>query len=184
MMTKSNKQNFMMLAIFLLIGFFLIPSIASAYRQGPGKAERGMGMHMDGMYWASFHVWSDPKTIEELGLSDEQVAQLKEADFAMKENHLELRSQLDQVSLEMEKAFSEKPVNDAMVIELANKMSEIRSKLFLDRVESRLKMTKILSEEQLEKLQTLQPRPCEYGRKCGKYDKPCQREWNKDTPQK
>lgn len=184
MKATSNKQSFIKIAAVFLIGIFFIPAIAGAFRQGPGKYERGMGMYRDdGMYWASFHVWNNPKMVEELGLTDEQITELKESDFAMKESHMELRSQLNQLSLAMEKAFTEKPVNDAQVIELANKMSEIRNNLFMDRIESRLKMTRILTEEQLEKLQALKPAACEDGRKSGKYDRPGRGDWKKDMGQ-
>jgi Spy/CpxP family protein refolding chaperone len=50
-------------------------------------------------------------------------------------------------------------------------MNEVRSKLFMDRVESRLKMTKILTAEQLEKLEALQPGPYEDRGKFGNCDK-------------
>jgi len=183
MMTTSIKQNFFRVAIFLLIGIFFVPAIASAFRHGDGKSERGMGMNMQTMQWTPFHVWNNPKTVEELGLSDEQVGKLKEADFSMKENHLELRAQLNQLNLEMEKAFSEKATNDSQVLELANKMNEIRSRLFMDRVESRLKMTKILTAEQLEKLETLQPGPWEGRGKFGNCDKRGKGNWKNDTTQ-
>jgi Spy/CpxP family protein refolding chaperone len=180
MMTTAIKQNFVRVAIFLLIGIFFVPAIASAYRQGPGKSERGMGMHGKKMQWTSFHIWNNPKIVEELGLSDEQIGELKEADFTMKEKHLELRSQLNRLNLEMEKVFSEKTVDEPKVLELANKMSEVRSKLFMDRIESKLKMTKILTGEQLMKLETLQPGPCEDRGKFGKYDKSGKGHWKKD----
>ena len=183
MMTTSIKQNFLKVAIFLLIGIFFVPAIASAFRHGDGKSERGMGMHMQGMQWTPFHVWNNPKIVEDLGLSDEQVGKLKDADFTLKENHLELRAQIDQLNLEMEKAFSEKPINDSQVLELANKMNEIRSRLFIDRVDSRLKMTKILTEEQLEKLEALQAGPYGDGRKFGKCDRKAKGNgnWKKDV---
>ncbi len=183
MMTTSIKQNLFRVAILLLIGIFLVPAIASAFRNGDRNFERGMGMHGKGMQWAYYQIWDNPKVVEELGLTDEQVGELKEADLAMKENHMELRSQLNQLSLDMEKAFSEKTTNDTEVLELANKISEIRNQLFMDRVESRLKMTKILTAEQLEKLETLQPGPCEGRGKFGKYDNRGKGNWKNDTTQ-
>jgi Spy/CpxP family protein refolding chaperone len=169
MMKTSIKENFFRTAIFLLIGFFLVPTVAFAFRGGPGKSERGMGMHMKGMQGSSFCIWNNPQIVEDLELTDEQIDKLKEADFAMKENHLELRSQLNRLNLEMQKAFSEETVNDPEVLELANKMAEIRSKLFMDRVEARLKMTKILTDDQFKKMQTLQQRNPENCPRFGKF---------------
>jgi Spy/CpxP family protein refolding chaperone len=169
MMRTSIKQNFFRIALFLLIGIFLVPAIASAFKGGPCKSERRMGMHMQEMQWTSFRIWNNAKIVEELELTDEQIGKLKEADFAMKENHLELRSQLNRLDLEMEKAFSEGTVNDSKVLELANKMAEIRSKLLMDRVEARLKMTKILTEDQFKKLEILQERNPENCPNFGKF---------------
>ena len=183
MMSPSGKQNFFRLAIFLLVGIFFIPAMASAFRQGPGKYERGLGMPMKMMQWSSFHIWNNPEVVDKLALSDDQVAKLKEADFAMRETHLELRSDLNRLNLEMERAFSEKAVNNAEILELANKMADIRNKLFMDRIESRLKMTEILTDEQLEKLESLRPRPWEDRRKSGKFDGEYKRGWKKDMIQ-
>lgn len=180
MMTTSIKQNFVRVAIFLLIGIFFVPAVSSAFRYGDGKCDRGMGMHGKKMQGTFFHIWNNPKIVEELGLSDEQIGKLKDADFAMKEKHLELRSQLNRLNLEMEKVFSEKTIDEPKVLELANKMSEVRSKLFMDRIESRLNMTKILTDEQLEKLEVLKPGSREDRGKFGKYDKRSKGHWKKD----
>jgi hypothetical protein len=40
-----------------------------------------MGMHGQKMQWTFFHIWNNPKIVEELGLSDEQVGKLKECRF-------------------------------------------------------------------------------------------------------
>jgi Spy/CpxP family protein refolding chaperone len=169
MMNTFIKQNFFRIAVFLLVGFFLVPAVASAFRGGPGKSERGMGMSMKGMQGGPFFIWNNAKIVEELELTDEQIGKLKEANFAMKEKHLELRSQLNRLNLEMQKAFSEKTINDPEVLESANKMAEIRSKLFTDRVDARLKMTKILTDDQYKKLETLQQRNPENCPRFGKF---------------
>ncbi len=183
MMTTSIKKNILRGSIFLLIGIFLIPAMASAFRQGPGKPERGIGMPMKTMQWSSFKIWNNPKLVEDLGLSDDQISKLKDADFAMKEKHIELRSQLNRLSLDMERAFAEQVVNDSEVLELANKMSEIRNQLFMDRVETGLKMKKILTDEQFEKLASMQFRSWEDRKRFGKYEKRGRGYWQKDMIQ-
>jgi Spy/CpxP family protein refolding chaperone len=183
MMTTSTKQNFFKVAIFLLIGLFFVPAIASAFRNGPGKSDRGTGMHGRCMQGTSFQIWNNPQMVEELGLSEEQIGKIKEADFAMKETHLELRSQLNRLDLEMEKAFAEKTVDDSKVLELGNKMSEIRSRLFIDRIESRLKMKNILNPEQLAKVGTFQAGFCENGGRFGRHDKRARGNWQNDMTQ-
>lgn len=183
MRSPSVKQKIFRLAIFFLVGIFFIPATASAFRQGPGKCERGMGKPMKMMQWSSLHIWNNPEIVDKLALSDEQIARLKEADFAMRENHLELRSELNRLNLGMERAFSDKPVNNAEILEMANKMAEIRNKLFVDRIESRLKMVEILNDEQLEKLDVLRSRPGDDRRKFGKSESGYTRIWKKDMIQ-
>jgi Spy/CpxP family protein refolding chaperone len=170
MMATLIKKNFVRAGILFLIGIFFLPSIASAFRQGYGKSERGMGrMHMDEMQGPSLQIWKNPQIVEKLGLSEEQIDNLKEAEFSMKENHLELRSQLNELNLEMEQAFSEKPVDDTKVLELAKKMSELRNELFMDRIESRMKMTEILTDEQFEQLMALKIKDPENRGNFGKF---------------
>jgi hypothetical protein len=66
-------------------------------RQGEGSINR-----------SALGIWRNPKAVQELELTDDQVAQLKDSDFATREKKLKLKSQLDGYRLEMEKVFSAK----------------------------------------------------------------------------
>jgi Spy/CpxP family protein refolding chaperone len=97
-------------------------------------------------------IWQHPKTIQELKLTDEQVKKLKEADFARRENCLQLKSKLDGFHLEMEKLFAADSVNETKVIQLAQKISDAKGELFVERIKSRLTLIDLLTEDQLSKL--------------------------------
>jgi hypothetical protein len=179
MMTTAVNRNSLKVAVLLLIAIFILPAFAMAYRQGPVKAERCMGAKMRGMKGTPFCVWNDPEMVERLALSEEQVSKLKEADFAFKKNFLDMRAQMDSLQLEMEKAFAQDSVKDTHMLELGEKMSEVRSKMFMARIESRLELKKILNDEQFKKLGTglmLMPK-YEGSRDFGKFDGKMKRHW-------
>lgn len=180
MITTTANRNLIRMGILLLIGIFFVPTFASAYRQGPGKSEKCMGMGMMHMRGTPFCIWQDKEMVEKLGLSDEQVDKLKDADFALKKTFLEMRSQMDNTSLELEKAFAQETVNDAEVLELAKKLSDIRSTMFMNRIESGLELKKILTEEQFKKIGPTRLGKFEGCREFGKYDGKMKRHWKKD----
>ena len=119
MKTLSVKRNGTRLAIVLLIGIFLAPALASAGhgRHGKGGEGYGMGMGRGGGPWSVLSIWQKPDAVEELGLTGEQVARLKEADFASRERALDIRSRMEILELEMEKALSADVLNETQVRE-------------------------------------------------------------------
>ncbi len=94
--------------------------------------------------------------VQELGLTDEQVKGLREADFAHREKRLQLKSQLDGLHLQMEKLFSADPVDELDVLKLAQKISDLKGKLFVRKIESRLAVGKLLTADQLKKLKSFE----------------------------
>ena len=100
-------------------------------------------------------LWKNPVVIEELGLSDEQVNKLKEADFAAREKQIGLQGELEAVRLNMQKTFSADPVDKEAALKFAQEKADIKSKMSVQRVESRLLVREILTSEQLDKLKQL-----------------------------
>lgn len=162
-----------------IIMVFLISSFAAASPWG----DRGRG---DGYGKGKGHgfpcgIWRNPKMVEELGLTDEQVAKLKDSDFALREKKIELKSRVDALHLQMEKAFSEDVVDEAAVRQLAEKITDLRGKLFTQGVESRLEVRKLLSADQLTKLKTLEFQSKQrHGKKRGKGKRHCPMYENSD----
>jgi len=91
--------------------------------------------------------------VQELELTDEQVKGLREADFAHREKRLQLKSKLDGLHLQMEKLFSADTVNESDILQLAQKISDLKGKLFVQKIESRLAVRKLLNADQLKKLE-------------------------------
>ncbi len=139
--------------VVAVVMVFLISSFAAASPWGERGQGRGYGK--EGRQNSPCGIWRNPKITEELGLTDEQVEKLKDADFAFREKKMELKYQLNRLSLQMEKAFTKDAVDEAAVRQLAEKISDLRGKLFTRKIESRLEIRKLLSADQLKKLKTL-----------------------------
>ncbi len=137
-------------AMVLLITAFFIPTFAGAFTQGNHKSDREFGMKRH--HRSPLGIWQNPKMIQELGLTDQQIKGLREADFAHREKRLQLKSKLDGLHLEMQKLFSADSVNEAAVLQIAQKISDQKGNLFVRKIESRLAVRKLLTEDQLKKL--------------------------------
>jgi Spy/CpxP family protein refolding chaperone len=149
-MNSNLRQKFFTGAVVLLVTVFFIPAFAGAFTPGQCKPDKGFGMKRH--HESPLGIWRNPKMVQELGLTDEQVKGLREADFAHREKRLQLKSKLDGLNLEMEKLFSADPVNESDILQLAQKISDLKGKLFVRRIESRLAVGKLLTEDQLKKL--------------------------------
>lgn len=172
-MNVNLKQKLAPVAIVFLLSLFLAPTLAAAPPPDSGmppqgKALRpGMGPGMGpgmrigmGMYHkAPFGLWRNSKMVADLGLTEEQVAQLKEADFSFREKELKLKSELALLHLQMEKAFCTEPLDEAAITTLAQKIADLKGKRFILNIESRLAFEKLLSADQLQKLKAGFPAP-------------------------
>lgn len=97
-------------------------------------------------------IWRNPQLVEKLALTDEQVGQLREADFSAREEHLEARAAFNRLRLQMDKAFSQNSIDQAAVRQLARQMADVKGRLLVQGVESRLAVSRILNTDQLSML--------------------------------
>lgn len=136
--------------VALLVAVCFIPLNAAAFVPGEGPHDKGI--HRKGHHRSALGVWRNQVMAEKLELTTEQVMQIREADFAYREKQLPLKAQLESLRLQMEKAFSNDTVDDAAVLSLAEQISDVKGKMFVQGIESRLALKKILSADQIEKL--------------------------------
>jgi Spy/CpxP family protein refolding chaperone len=153
-MRLKLREKFVTRAFVLLIMVFIVPSFAWAFPPGGVNPERGpdMGPGIEKHHMSPYGLWRNPELIQGLELTDEQIAQLKKADFTFREKNLNLKAQLDNLNLQMEKAFSTEPVDEAAVLQMAKEISDLRGKMFVQDIESRLACEKLLTADQLKKL--------------------------------
>lgn len=167
MSSKLVKRIGTSVMVLLVMACF-IPVTADAFAPGDGKHGKGINRH--GHHRSALNFWQNPSMVEKLGLTPEQVKKVREADFASREKQLPLKAQLESLHLQMEKAFSDANVDDAAVVSLAEQISDVKGKMFVQRIESRLALKQVLSADQIEKLKQHAMHPKKRGR--GHGDRP------------
>ena len=145
----------------LLITLCLIPALALAEASGDQRQRKGL--EMKGFHGPVLGIWRNRQIVQNLELTENQVKQIRDTDFTFREKHLVLKSQLDNFYLQMEKAFFNDRVDDTAVLTAAQAISDVRGKLFVQNVESRLALGKILTADQIKKMNL--------------YDMPPKRKW-------
>ncbi|XCN73624.1 MAG: Spy/CpxP family protein refolding chaperone [Candidatus Electrothrix aestuarii] len=155
MKTRLNKK----IATAVLAGLLtvsLLPMSSYACRKGGGGQGAGSGCAMKGgQKWkkgGSLGIWRNAQLVQTLGLSDEQVHKLKEADFTAREKKQTLRAEINSLHLKMDHAFSADKVDEDAVRKLSKKIAATKGQMIEQRVENRLTLQKILTPEQLTKL--------------------------------
>jgi Spy/CpxP family protein refolding chaperone len=149
-MSITQKQKKWSILITMLIAvMFLIPGMAGAFS---GKNHHGKGYGMGNNPDSECGIWRNPMLVQELGLNDEQVNKLKEMGYAHQEKQLERRSRINALQLQMEKTLSSETVKEETVRDLAKQIAGLRGENYVQKVESDLSARKILSSDQIKKL--------------------------------
>jgi Spy/CpxP family protein refolding chaperone len=149
-MKSKLSKKFGTGVIVLLITVCFIPAIAGAF--APGDERQDKGIDRKGHHRPVLGIWRNPQMVQKLELTTEQVKQVRDADFTFRERCLELKAQLGGFHLKMDKAFSDEVVDNAAVLSLAEKISDIKGKLFVQKIEARLTVGKLLNADQIKKL--------------------------------
>lgn len=160
MRLKTGKKCIIRVSLLLMV-IFVAPSLAAASPPDDVTARMAADMRpgMGHPLRSPHAIWRNPEIIEALKLSDEQVARLKEADFIFREKSMSLRAQRDTLRLQLERAFSAEAVDEAAVLQLAQKIGALKGRRFVHEIAARLAFEKLLSADQLKKLKTVLSRP-------------------------
>ena len=134
----------------LLITSYFIPAVAGAFVPGDGRQDKRI--ERKSHHRSALGIWRSPQMVKDLGLTAEQVKQVKDADFSFREKRLALKAQLGSLRLKMDKAFSDEVVNETDILELAQTMSDLKGQLFVQKIEARLAVGRLLNAEQIEKI--------------------------------
>ena len=155
MKTRLNKK----IATAILAGLLtvsLLPISSYACRKSGGGQGTGSSCAMKGgQKWkkdGSLDIWRNTQLVQTLGLSDEQVHKLKEADFAAREKQQTLRAELDSLHLKMDRAFSADKIDEDAIRKLSKKIAATKGQMIEQRTENRLALQNLLTPEQLTKL--------------------------------
>lgn len=145
----------------LLITLCFIPALALAGASGDQR--QGKGLEMKGHHGPVLGIWRNRQMVQKLELTENQVKQIRDTDFTFRERHLVLKSQLDSFHLQMDKAFSSDRVDNTAILKAAQAISDVRGKLFVQKVESRLALGKILTADQIKKMNLYDMQPKRIG---------------------
>jgi len=156
-MNSKRIKNFGAGVIVLLITVCFIPAIASSSTPGDGRQDRRI--EVKGHHQPALGIWRNPQMVQKLELTENQVKQIKDADFTFREKRLELKAQLDSFRLQMDKAFSDETVDNAAVLSTSKKISDMQGKMFVQEIESRLALGKILTADQIKKMNLYDMQP-------------------------
>lgn len=149
---KRTATSVMALTIMtVFVAVTVMPALAAAMPAAKdGWQEKGMGRPCPSS--PALGIWRNPQLAEKLGLTDEQISQLREADFNTREQCLEARAQLDRLRLQMDRAFSQDNIDQAGVRKVAQQMADVKGSLLVQKVESRLAVGQILNADQISML--------------------------------
>jgi len=134
----------------LLITICFVPAMAGAFAQGDGV--RGKGFNSKGQHRSPLGIWRNPQMVEKLQLTDQQVDQLRDLDFAHREKQQASKAELDSLRLQMDKVFTADKVDKATVHQTAEKMADVKGSMFVEKIDSRLALEEILTADQADKL--------------------------------
>lgn len=140
------------MVVFLIV-LFAVPVVSMAKGQGRFGHERGFDGPMGLMTPPG--LWRSPQVIEELGLTDAQIEKIKEIEFDIKEQRLELGTQIRKEHLEMEKLMSADDLNESAIVKQAKKISDLKGKALVQMIENQLKVRSLLNDDQQKKLKSL-----------------------------
>ena len=151
-MKSKLSQTFITGVIVLLVTICFIPALALALAGTPGDQRQGRGFEMKDRHGPVLGIWRNLQMVQKMELTENQVKQIRDIDFTFREKHLALKAQLDSFHLQLDKAFSNDSVDDAAVLEIAQAVSDVEGKLFVQNFESRLALGKILTADQIKKM--------------------------------
>jgi Spy/CpxP family protein refolding chaperone len=139
------------MAPMIVVAVIAATAITALAIDMPGPQHAWQEKGMDRLHrWAPvLGVWRNPQLVEKLALTDEQVSKLRETDFSVQEEHLEARAQLDRLKLQMDEAFSQDNIDQSAVRQLARQMADVKGRLLVQDVESRLAVGQILNADQI-----------------------------------
>ena len=146
-MNSKLGRNFGIGVLFLLAAMWFLPATAGAFPPGGGRPDQRL--NKPGPHRSALGIWRNSQMIQYLKLTEDQVRQLRDLDFNLREKRVLVKAQLDSLHLQMEKAFSEETVDQTAVLQLAEKISGIMGKMFVQDIESRLAFEEILNADQI-----------------------------------
>lgn len=154
---KKHRASIILIAIaLLLVGTALaFPGKPEGMGYRDGSGEKGMRQHLR----------------DELELTDQQIEQFEEMKYERRLASIDLRANLEKEQIEMERLMSADNLDRKKIMSQAEKVADLQKEMHLARIEGKLDMMEILTEEQREKMKDLEMRKPKMGRSFGEGDR-------------
>jgi len=134
----NRKKTFALL--LLLMTVMIVSSIAVAQRKSRLPQRGKLRMEM---------------MAKELDLTEEQQAQLKAQQFKLQKSAIDNRSKIQTAELELRQLMDAEDVDESKVKSKIEQIGKLKTAMRIELVQSRLDMKKVLTAEQLQKMETL-----------------------------
>lgn len=150
---RAGTGVLVLLVTTVLFTVSIVPSAIGAPPGEGSKGQWGSGKQGQRHHRTPLGVWRSQQAIEQLELTEEQVRQLRDADYSSREKRLVLKNERDQLQLQMDKAFSQDATDKKAIRQLAGKVADVQGKMFVEKTEDRLNLESILTSAQIQKLE-------------------------------
>jgi Spy/CpxP family protein refolding chaperone len=122
---------------------------AAAWRQKSGPGNFGAGFAgPDQQARMLTGLLENPRVAEEIGLTDDQKAKLKDTAFAHRQEAIKLRAELELAGAQQARLLTEEPLNEQALMDVVEKSGRIRTELAKLHVRGLLDARAVLTAEQ------------------------------------
>lgn len=142
---KTDKLIKMMST--MLIGVFMVGTVMAAPQGGQNRGPDGAGNGPD--------MDEPPVMIEALSLTDAQIQTLKKNKISKQREMIKLRSGLEEARLDLAEAMMDNKPNRGKIEKIAARIGKLEEKKVLQHADSLIELKSVLTEEQLQKLDSM-----------------------------
>jgi Spy/CpxP family protein refolding chaperone len=112
-------------------------------RQGPMRFDR---------------LLENPEIAKKIGLTDEQIETLKEEQYKLQTQKIDLRAKMEKAALEQARLLTKEDSSDEEILEAVEETGKIRTELAVVGMQQLLVIRRVLTKEQREKIQKMMRR--------------------------
>jgi len=153
----------MRLAIMFSVFIFLSAGISIAQEpvnediKGEGAPWKHMRGHHGPPDRPMRNFWQNPEIVDALSITREQVKEFEKLDISLEEKELEIRAEIENAFVLLQKEMRKITPDDNMVFDQAEIIAKGRGDIFKLHLSKQLDAFKILTKEQRDKLKNLHP---------------------------
>lgn len=125
-----------------------------AHQEGPGGGREAMIKKLLDV----------PEVTKAAGISDEQIATLRDARFDFDRRAIDLRAELEKAGLDQARLMTQPEIDEAAVMSAVEHAGQVRTELAKLKIQQLLLVKKTLTEEQLQKLREVAKERMRHGR--------------------